>query len=93
MAVTGIETDRQEIILAGHRFAVWVRVAREIAESEVRRSIAREARARAAATSWRPYDERDERDGAQNIAYSVLNAANIGIEYLGPAEADKSSSP
>lgn len=87
MAVTMIETDRQEIVLAGHRFAVWVQMGLEIAEGEVRSRVAREARARAAAPTWRPYDERD---GAQNIAYSVLNAASIGIEYLG---ADKSSSP
>ena len=77
-----IETEPQEITVAGHRFLVWVRVLEDVADDDVTRAVAFEAGRRARGSySWAPYDEED---GKLNVESSVLNGATVGVRYLGP---------
>ena len=78
-----IETNPQKITIGDHRFEVWVRVIVEIAETDVARTIHREETLRENSDRYRPYDETR---GNQNISYSILNGATVGVRYLGPVD-------
>jgi hypothetical protein len=81
MSLTATETEKHEIVVAGHRFNVWVRVIDQIADDEVRRALAYQDELKAEASTWRPYDKPR---GDEHVAHSILNASNIGVEYVGP---------
>lgn len=79
--VTATETAPEEVVIAGHRFLVRVRIFHPVAEHEVGYAVRYQDGLKAEATEWSPYDKPR---GDDHVASSVLNGTVVVVDYLGP---------